>query len=235
MPLPHGLQARKRVIAVDPRPHRSGKPIPSRFARCCTRAKKANNRHDLGHNLPKQKGRRFQTPYDRCLARGSVQHGLSAAGGVHGFCKLGLAADKRYSLAMHIGTAVVRAFIAALAVLSLVSCGKVESSPVVSILTNEPSNEIPLVGGDLVVFKVSVRAQGLRKPGQVALVVQSEGILLKTSELTSIADGTTATLQVSVPIPQGTSVQLLTPLYVEAGQDTSVLDVRNYKVVGKGG
>jgi len=34
------------------------------------------------------------------LVDGSVQQGLSAAGGALGFYRLGLAADKRYSLAL---------------------------------------------------------------------------------------------------------------------------------------
>jgi len=48
-----------------------------------------------GHNLIQQKGRSLQTPIATASAGGSVQHGLSAAGGVDGFFEHCSAADKR--------------------------------------------------------------------------------------------------------------------------------------------
>ena len=58
-----------------------------------------------GHNLT-EVGRakltnHFAATVIRCRWGGSVQQGLSAAGGALGFCSLGLAADKRYSLEHH--------------------------------------------------------------------------------------------------------------------------------------
>jgi len=48
-----------------------------------------------GHNLIQQMGRSFQTPVATASTGGSVQHGLSAAGGVYGFYEHCNAADKR--------------------------------------------------------------------------------------------------------------------------------------------
>ena len=48
-----------------------------------------------GHNPIKQLGRSLQAPIVTACAGGSVQHGLSAAGGVYGFFEHCSAADKR--------------------------------------------------------------------------------------------------------------------------------------------
>ena len=48
-----------------------------------------------GHNLIQQMGGGFQTPIATASAGASVQHGLSAAGGVYGFYQHCSAADKR--------------------------------------------------------------------------------------------------------------------------------------------
>jgi hypothetical protein len=55
------------------------------------------------HNRVHQRGRNHQSPIATVTAGGSVQRGLSAAGGALGFYQLGLAADKRYSLGSYEG------------------------------------------------------------------------------------------------------------------------------------
>ena len=49
------------------------------------------------HNLIKQLGWNLQTPIATACTGGSVQHGLSGAGGVYGFFEHCSAADKRQS------------------------------------------------------------------------------------------------------------------------------------------
>lgn len=63
-----------------------------RIARAFTRATTPPN--STGNHRP------AFNPLSPACGRGSVQQGLSAAGGALGFCSLGLAADKRYSFGM---------------------------------------------------------------------------------------------------------------------------------------
>lgn len=115
----------------------------------------------------------------------------------------------------------------------LSGCGSPEPKAVVSIQSTQPSGDAPLVGGDLVTFTVTVRAQGLYKPSTVALVIQSEDQLLGAAEPIAIEEGQSQTLQAQVRVPEASSVQLITPLYVGGAERTSVVDVRRFKVIGK--
>ena len=120
-----------------------------------------------------------------------------------------------------------------LAALGFSGCGSSEPKAVVSIQSTQPSGGAPLVGGDLVTFRVTVRAHGFHKPSTVALVIQAEDQLLGIAEPISIAEGQSQTLQAQVRVPESSSVQLITPLYVGGAERTSVVDVRRFKVVGK--
>ncbi len=124
---------------------------------------------------------------------------------------------------------------AASAAYVLFGCSNPDSTAVVSIQSTQPSGDAPLVSGDLVTFTVSVLAHGFKKPSTVALVVQAENQLLGVAESISIEEGKAQTLQAQVRVPEGSSVQLITPLYVGGADQTSVVDVRRFKVVGKRG
>lgn len=130
-----------------------------------------------------------------------------------------------------------RLFIAAVAVCSaaLVGCRSSGPAGVVSIQSIEPSNESALLEGDRVIFEVKVRAQGFDKPGKVGVLVQSEGNLLGASELAPIESGKIATFRVPVAVPDVASIQIITPLYLGQAEKTSIVDVRNYKVMGRRG
>ena len=121
----------------------------------------------------------------------------------------------------------------ALCVVSAAGCSNPEPKAVVSIQSTSPSGDASLVGGDSVTFTVTVRAQGLSKPSTVALVVQAGDQLLGVAEPVSIQEGQTQTLQAQVRIPETSSVQVITPLYVGEVEQTTVVDVRRFKVVGK--
>ena len=112
-------------------------------------------------------------------------------------------------------------------------CDSPAPKAVVSIQSTQPSGDAPLVGGDLVTFTVTVRAQGLNKPSTVALVIQSEDQLLGATEPIAIEEGQSQTLQAQVRVPDASSVQLITPLYVGGAERTSVVDIRRFRVVGK--
>lgn len=124
---------------------------------------------------------------------------------------------------------VVLALLGGLAVLG---CDKPGPVPVVSIQSAKPSGDAPLVGGELVTFTVTVRAQGLNKPGTVALVVQPDGQLLGVADAVPIEEGVPKTLEVQALIPATNSIQIFTPLYLGDAKQTSVVDVRRFKVVG---
>ena len=126
------------------------------------------------------------------------------------------------------------AFVAAMSmILGFSGCGSPEPKAVVSIQSTHPSGDAVLVGGDLVTFTVTVRAQGLSKPSTVALVIQADDQLLGVAEPVSIEEGESKILQAQVRVPQSSSVQIITPLYVGGAEQTSVVDVRRFKVVGK--
>jgi hypothetical protein len=118
---------------------------------------------------------------------------------------------------------------------ALMGCGNAGSPAVVSIQSIEPSGESPLLEGDRVVFVVTVRAQGFDQPGKVGVLVQSEGNILASSELVSIESGATATLRLPVAVPDVSSMQVVTPLYIGEAERSSIVDRRNYKVVGRRG
>jgi len=122
--------------------------------------------------------------------------------------------------------------LALLGIAAIAGCDKPTSVPVVSIQSAKPSGDTPLVGGELVTFSVTVRAQGLNQPSTVALVVQSDGKVLGTADAVPIEEGVPKTLEVQALIPTTNSIQVLTPLYLGDAKQTSVVDVRHFKVVG---
>ncbi|WP_157900060.1 hypothetical protein [Rhodoferax koreensis] len=129
-------------------------------------------------------------------------------------------------------TRILSALLVTLGSAVFVGCGKSGSVPVVSIQSVTPAEDAALVGGEQVTFSVTVRAQGISVPSTVALVVQSKGQLLGATDAVPIEEGIPKTLTIQTLIPATTSVQILTPLYLGDGDQTSVVDVRHFKVVG---
>jgi hypothetical protein len=119
--------------------------------------------------------------------------------------------------------------------IAMAACSKPASEPVVSIQSIEPSGDVPLVGNDRITFKVTVRANGIGKPSTVGLVVQADGELLGSADAVSIEDGVPTILHVQAVIPSATSIQVITPLYVGDVRQTSIVDVRHFKIIGKRG
>ena len=121
----------------------------------------------------------------------------------------------------------------ALVLVGMSGCSEPARSPVVSIQSVDPSGDVPLVGGDQVTFTVMVRAHGIEEPSWVGLMVQSEGVLLGAVQPVPVVAGAAERLQVKVTVPASSSVQVIAPLYVGSAQQTSVVDVRHFKVAGR--
>jgi hypothetical protein len=118
---------------------------------------------------------------------------------------------------------------------ALGGCGKsVEPAAIVSIQKTLPSGDVPLLSNDTVTFQVEVHVQGLKAPGQIALIIQAaDGTVLGGCDPISIQDNATATLTSRVLIPDTSVVRIFTPLYFGESSKTEVLDTRIFKVVGK--
>ena len=119
--------------------------------------------------------------------------------------------------------------------LSAVGCSRKSPSPVVSIQSAEPSGDVGLLEGDRVQFVVAVRAGAMDKPGKVALVVQSADQTIGLTGPVPIENGQVLTLRTEVVIPRTSTIEVVTPLYLDAAAATSILDRRYYKVIGRRG
>ncbi|GKT20075.1 hypothetical protein AVHY2522_24725 [Acidovorax sp. SUPP2522] len=112
--------------------------------------------------------------------------------------------------------------------------GKEEAKPTVSIQKTSPSGETPLVAGDEINFQIDVRVQGLHNAAQVSLIVQSaEGVVVADCAPITVSNGVSVRLNAVGVVPETTVVRVFTPLYINGGNNTEVLDTRLFKVVGK--
>ncbi|WCM87854.1 hypothetical protein [Acidovorax sp. NCPPB 3576] len=112
--------------------------------------------------------------------------------------------------------------------------GKEEVKPTVSIQQTSPSGDIPLVAGDEINFQIDVRVQGLQNAGQISLIVQSaEGVVIADCAPVTVSNGAAVRLNAAGVVPETTVVRVFTPLYINGGNNTEVLDTRLFKVVGK--
>lgn len=121
-----------------------------------------------------------------------------------------------------------------LAVVLLASCSQKETRPVVSIQTVSPSGDVPLVAGDTVVFEVTARVQGAPTGGMVGLIVQGDdGSVVGECGAVRVSDGETVKLTAIAIIPLLSSVRIFVPLYLAGSDKSDIVDMRDFKVVGK--
>lgn len=105
----------------------------------------------------------------------------------------------------------------------------------VTIQSAKPSGDVGLLEGDRVQFEVVVRADGFDKPRKIALVVQSADQTIGIAGPVPIESGQVITLRTVVVIPRTSTVEVITPLYLDDEAETSILDNRYYKVIGRRG
>lgn len=119
--------------------------------------------------------------------------------------------------------------------ISTIGCESNKLSPVVTIQSAKPSGDVGLLEGDRVEFEVVVRADGFDKPRKVALVVQSAGQAIGGAGPVTIESGQVVTLRSDVVIPRTSAVEVITPLFLDNQTETSTMDIRYYKVIGRRG
>ena len=105
----------------------------------------------------------------------------------------------------------------------------------VRILSVSPTTDLPLRVGDTVTFQVEVECNlATANSGSVTLVIQQaeSGRMPLANEIEVITKGRSRTvLSKQVQIPETKAIQVFTPLNVQGGTKTSVVDNRIYKVV----
>ncbi len=119
--------------------------------------------------------------------------------------------------------------------ISTFGCDTKRQTAVVTIQSAKPSGEVGLLEGDRVQFEVVVRAEGFDKPRKVTLIVQSADQTIGVAGPFPIESGQVVTLRTEVVIPQTSTIEIITPLYLDNEADTSILDNRYYKVIGRRG
>lgn len=107
-------------------------------------------------------------------------------------------------------------------------------TPTVSIQKASPSGEQVLVGGESLAFDVEVIAHHVPAGSVCALNIQAaDGTVLGVDGPKPIRDGESVTFHLEIKVPSTTSLEINTPLFFEGKEETTVLDSRQYKVVGR--
>jgi hypothetical protein len=119
--------------------------------------------------------------------------------------------------------------------ISAIGCDTKRQTAVVTIQSAKPSGEVWLLEGDRVQFEVVVRAQGFDSPRKVALIVQSADQAIGMAGPVTIESGQVVTLRTDVVIPRTSTVEVITPLFLDNEAETSIIDNRYYKVIGRRG
>lgn len=119
--------------------------------------------------------------------------------------------------------------------ISPIGCDSKRLPAVVIIQSAKPSGDVGLLEGDRVQFEVVVRAEGFDKPRKVALIVQSADQAIGVAGPVTIESGQLVTLRTDVVIPRTSTVEVITPLFLDNEAETSIVDSRYYKVIGRRG
>lgn len=113
-------------------------------------------------------------------------------------------------------------------------CGRKEAVPIVSIQKISPSGDVPLTAGSTVNFEVEVRVDALKAPATISLIAQAaDGSVLGECSPVQAVGGSTNKLSLTVQVPETSSVRVFVPLYLQGRDQTDLMDMRDFKVVGR--
>jgi hypothetical protein len=104
----------------------------------------------------------------------------------------------------------------------------------VRIVTLSPETTTPLKVGEKVKIQVAVSYRLAADVGIVGLVVQADnsaGLAQKTEPVKKGAGK--ATLSAEFIVPQARTIQVYTPLQAQGQKETTIVDLRTYKVVAQ--
>lgn len=106
--------------------------------------------------------------------------------------------------------------------------------PTVSIQKVNPSGEQVLIGEESIVFDVEVLAHHVPLGSFSMLNIQAaDGTVLGVDGPKPIRDGELVAFHLEIKVPNTTSIEINTPLFLEGTDETSILDSRRYKVIGR--
>lgn len=104
----------------------------------------------------------------------------------------------------------------------------------VRIVALSPETTTPLKAGEKVTIRVDVSYRLLADAGAVGLVVQVEGGPGLAQKMEPVRKGSgKATLSAEFIVPQAMTIQVYTPLQAQGQKETTIVDLRTYRVVAK--
>jgi hypothetical protein len=107
-------------------------------------------------------------------------------------------------------------------------------SPNIAIQKTNPSGDEALAAGQLVDLSLQVLAYHVPDKSTAALVVQDANkAVLAMDGPYPVLGGASVEFHAKFKVPETTSIQIFTPLYLDGKDQTNILDTRVYRVVGR--
>lgn len=130
---------------------------------------------------------------------------------------------------------IARCLYGAVALVLLSGCDRREADiPTIAIQKASPAGEKVLVGGESVTFDVEVIAHHVPTGSVCALNIQAaDETVLGVDGPKPIRDGERIAFHVEIKVPNTTSIEINTPLFLGGKDESAVMDSRQYKVVGQ--